>query len=339
MRFSSVALVVGALVAGSLVTSATAGADPAKLSGATTVGVHNTYDPAAYPYLAQALDAGSALIELDVWPDFITHEWKVSHSNPLGNQNNCVAANTVADLYTGGQNKNLENCLDDIRIWQNAHPDKGPLTIKLEMKTGFSANTGMGPALLDASFNAHLGGHIYKPIDLLGNYPTLDAASKADNWATRDSLKGKSIVEIIPGTVEEQNPTDTYHTDVEYADYLIGLKNSGQLANANIFPTVHNAAPGDPRSRFTSTQQPWFVVFDGDANAWVTQTGPWWFDSNHYYLVMTDGENVAPAIDAHTPTVDQATQRVTDLAKQHASVITADWTGLTTVLPLVLPRG
>src|SRR3981081_1948325 len=102
MRFSSIAFVITALVAGSLVGTTTAGAAPAKISGTTTVGVHNNYDPAAYDYLARALDAGSSLIELDVWPDVFTHEWKVSHSNPLGNANNCVAATSAAHLYNRG---------------------------------------------------------------------------------------------------------------------------------------------------------------------------------------------------------------------------------------------
>ena len=207
------------------------------------------------------------------------------------------------------------------------------------MKTGFSANTGMGPALLDATFRAHLGSIVYRPADLLGGYATLDDAAKADNWASVDALRGKVITEIIPGTVEEGNPTDTYKTDVEYADYLLAQKNAGKLGDVQIFPTVHGAVGGDPRDKYSAAQKPWFVVFDGDANTWVTQTGPWWYDANHYYVVMTDGQNVAPAIDAHNPTVDQANQRVAELAKQHASVITSDWTGLTTVLPQVLPRG
>jgi hypothetical protein len=339
MRFSSTALVTAALVAGSLMTTSTAGADPLKISGTTTVGVHNTYDPAAYGYLAQALDAGSSLIELDVWPDFITHEWKVSHSNPLGNANNCVAASSAADLYTGGKNKNLEYCLDDVRVWLDAHPGHAPVTIKIEMKTGFSDNTGLGPDELDATFRAHLGGKVFRPADLLGSYATLDAASKADNWPSRVAMAGKVLVEIIPGTVEEQNPTDSLWTDVEYGRYLVGLKNAGRLGEAQIFPTVHGAVGGDPRDKYEAALKPWFVVFDGDANAWVTQTGPWWYDANHYYVVMTDGQNVAPAIDSRNPTVDQANQRVAELAKQHASVVTSDWVGLTTVLPQVLPRG
>ncbi|WP_329068305.1 phosphatidylinositol-specific phospholipase C domain-containing protein [Amycolatopsis sp. NBC_01480] len=339
MKISSVVVVVGALVAAALTGATAASADSPKISHVTTVGVHNTYDPAAYPYLAQALDNGSSLIELDVWPDIITHEWKVSHSNPLGNSNNCVAASSAADLYSGGTNKDLEYCLDDIRIWLAAHPGHTPLTLKLEMKTGFSTNTGLGPDSIDAAFRAHLGGAVFKPADLLGSYATLDDASKADNWPSVDSLRGKVLTEIIPGTVEEGNPTDTLHTDVEYGNYLLAQKAAGKLGDVQIFPTVHNAAPGDPRDKYTAELKPWFVVFDGDASAWVTQTGPGWYDSNHYYLVMTDGQNVAPAIDDHNPTVDQANQRVADLAKQHASVVTSDWTGLTTVLPQVLTRG
>jgi hypothetical protein len=339
MKLSPVVVVIGALIAATMSGTTAANADSPKLSHVTTVGVHNTYDPAAYPFLAQALDNGSSLIELDVWPDIVTHEWKVSHSNPLGNSNNCVAASTTADLYRGGANKDLESCLDDIRIWLAAHPDHAPVTLKLEMKTGFSDNGGLGPDELDAAFRAHLGGAVFKPADLLGGYATLDDAAKADNWPTVDAVHGKVITEIIPGTVEEQNPTDTLHTDVEYANYLLAQKNAGKLGDVQIFPTVHGAAAGDPRDKYSADLKPWFVVFDGDANAWVTQTGPWWYDANHYYLIMTDGQNVAPAIDDHNPTVDQANQRVADLAKQHASVVTSDWTGLTTVLPQGIARG
>lgn len=339
MRLLSAALALTTVISSALAAS-TAAADPVKISGTTTVGVHNTYDQGAYDFLARGLDAGTSLIELDVWPDFFTHEWKVSHSNPLGNANNCVAATSVANLYSGGKNKNLEFCLDDIRIWLAAHPGHGPITIKIEVKPGFSANTGLGPAQLDATIRGHLGGLVFRPADLLGSFPSLDAAARANNWPSRDSLNGKVLIEIIPGSVEESNPTDSLRTDVEYAQYARSLKSSGHLADAQIFPTVHGAAPGDPRDKYSDTDlRSWFVVFDGDANAWVTQTGPAWFDANHYLLVMTDGQNVAPAIDSRNPTVAQANQRVADLAAMHASIVTSDWVGLTTVLPQVLPRG
>ncbi|QWF81593.1 phosphatidylinositol-specific phospholipase C domain-containing protein [Amycolatopsis sp. CA-230715] len=335
-RFAVVA--AGVLAAGAL--AGTANADPAKFSGSTSVGVHNTYETGTYDYLARALDAGTGLIELDVWPDIFTKEWKVSHSNPFGNSNNCVEASSPADLYTGGKNKNLEHCLDDIRVWFAAHPDKGPLVLKLEMKTGFSANTGLGPDRMDQTFRDHLGGAVYRPADLLGGHASLDEASKVDGWPSRDALRGKVIVEIIPGTVEEGNPTDTLKTDVEYAGHLRSLAAAGKLGDGQIFPAVHGAAGGDPRGKYADAGlRPWFVAFDGDASAYVNGIDTSFYDRNHYLLVMTDAHNVAPKIDSRNPTEQQAADRAAQLAKAHASVLTSDWAGLSPVLSKVLPRG
>jgi hypothetical protein len=319
---------------------ASAAVDPGtRISATTGVGVHNAYERGTYPYLAQALDARPALIELDVWPDVITRQWRVSHSNPLGNDNNCVAATSPAQLYTGAQNKNLEHCLDDIRIWLAAHPDAGPLVLKLELKTGFSSRTGQGPAQLDAVLAARLGGAVFRPADLKGGHATLDAAARADAWPARQALAGRVIVELIPGTVEEGNPTDILWTDVEYARHLAGLASSGTLARAQAFPAVHRAQAGDPRSRYADTTlRPWFVAFDGDATAYVTGgIDTAWYDANHYLLVMTDAQNVPPAVGTNDPAAARA--RVAQLAAAHASVASSDWAAMPEVLDDVLPRG
>ncbi|MFI6071449.1 phosphatidylinositol-specific phospholipase C domain-containing protein [Actinoplanes sp. NPDC051343] len=337
---SAVAVFAAAAVVAAAAAPASAAGPDSKVSRTTTVGIHNTYDPATFGYLAQALDEHPGLIELDVWPDIVTREWKVSHSNPLGNANNCVAATSPAQLYSGGANKNLEYCLDDIRVWLGAHPDAGPLVLKLELKTGFSSRTSQGPAQLDAAIAAHLGPAVFKPSDLLGSYASLDAAAKADAWPTRAQLAGKVIVEVIPGTVEESNPTDTLWTDKEYAQYLNSLKAAGTLSKAQIFPAVHNAAPGDPRTRYSDTSlRPWFVVFDGDANSYVTTSGidlPW-YDNNHYLLVMTDVQNIAPAVTNGDTAAAQA--RVALVASKHASVASSDWSGMPTVDSAVADRG
>jgi hypothetical protein len=318
---------------------ASAAGPTTRVSATTTVGVHNAYEQGTYAYLAQSLDARPGLIELDVWDNIITREWKVSHSDPLGNHNNCVAATTAADLYTGGRNKNLEHCLDDIRIWLAAHPDAGPLYLKLELKAGFSARTGLGPAQLDATIAAHLGGAVFRPADLVAGYSTLDAAARADGWPSRQQLAGKVIVELIPGTVEEANPTDTLWTDVEYARYLAGLAAAGNLARAQIFPAVHRAQAGDPRGRYADASlRPWFVAFDGDATAYVTGgIDTSWYDANHYLLVMTDAQDVPPAV-ADTDLAG-AEARVAALAHDHASVASSDWAALPDVLDDVLDRG
>jgi hypothetical protein len=338
------ALTVAGPGAGTAASAADTGSLP--LSGATTSGLHNTYDPAAFPYLAQALDTGTSMIELDVWDDFVTSEWKVSHSNPLGNSNNCVNASSAAQLYSGGANKNLESCLDDVRVWLAAHPGHGPLVIKLEMKAGFQSSYGMSPAKLDQSISAHLGSVVFKPNDLLnkpggGQYATLDDAAKAGNWPTRQQLAGRVLLEVIPGTVEESNPTDTLWTDKEYAQYLRDLHTQGRTAQANIFPSVHNAATGDPRTRYSDTSiRPWFVSFDGDASTYLNGSiDTSWYDTNHYLLFMTDSQNVAPALDDVNPSAAAAAARVALLAKAHATVASNDWKGLPTVQSLVVPRG
>ena len=319
--------------------SASAAGSSSLVSQTTTVGIHNTYDPATFSYLAQALDLHPGLIELDVWPDVITREWKVSHSNPLGNANNCVAATTAAGLYTGAANKNLEYCLDDIRLWLGAHPDAGPLIVKLELKTGFSSRTSQGPTQLDAAIKAHLGSLVYKPSDLLGGYASVDAAAKANAWPSRAQLAGKVIFEVIPGTVEEGNPTDTLWTDTEYAQYLNTLKAAGTLSKAQIFPAVHNAASGDPRTRYSDTTlRPWFVAFDGDANSYVTGgIDTSWYDTNHYLLVMTDVQNISPVV--ADGDVAGAQARVALAASKHASVASSDWSAMPAVDNEVLDRG
>jgi hypothetical protein len=318
-----------------------AGTDTLPFSDATTSGLHNTYDTAAFPFLAQALDTGTSMIELDVWDDFFTQEWKVSHSSPTSNGNNCVNASSASQLYTGGANKDLESCLDDVRVWLGAHPGHAPLMIKLEMKAGFQSNLGMSPAKLDQSISAHLGALVFKPSDLLakpggGSYSTLDEAATAGNWPTRQQLAGKVILEIIPGTVEEANPADSLWTDAEYAGYL-----KSHVTTAQVFPAVHNAQAGDPRSRYSDASlRPWFVVFDGDAATYLNGSiDTSWYDARHYLLVMTDAQNVAPALDDVNPSPAAAQARIAQLAAAHATIASNDWKALPQIQSLVLPHG
>ncbi|MBS2962656.1 hypothetical protein KGA66_06340 [Actinocrinis puniceicyclus] len=317
------------------------------LSGATSVGVHNTYDQSAYTYLDQALDAGSTLIELDVWVNPFTHKWNVSHSDPLGSSNNCVQTSTLAGAYTGNRDQNLDSCLDDIRVWLQAHPAANPIMIKLEMKAGFDQSIGMGPAALDAYIKAHLGGLVYRPVDLLtkpdgSRYPDLDTAARAGNWPSRSALQGKAIIEAIPGTFEQSNPFDHLWTDTEYSTYLKGLAASGAIGAAEIFPSVLGAQSGDPRTRYSdATLRPWFVVFDGDANTYVGDGNTEWYKANHYLVVATDAYDVAPALSSTDPALADAQARVALLASDSVSFVSTDWTTAPAdgVLPEVLPRG
>ncbi|WKX70119.1 phosphatidylinositol-specific phospholipase C domain-containing protein [Streptomyces sp. XD-27] len=313
----------------------------AAFSATTGVGVHNAYEQAKYPYLADALDSGAGLLELDVWTNFTSSQWRVSHSNPFGNANNCENAGSAAELRTKPRNQSLNGCLADMRAWHDAHPGHRPILVKVEMKDGFNDRGGRGPDEFDALVNAKLGDAVYRPADLLGGHATLDDAVRADGWPGRDALAGKFIFELLPGTVEENNPFDSLWTDREYATRLRNLAAAGQLRQATAFPAVHKAESGDPRRRYADASlRPWFVVFDGDAAAYV-QNGidTAWYDQRHYLLIMTDAHKVSPAIDATRPAEADARARVELLARKHASFATADWYPLPSVLSMVTPRG
>ncbi|GHI04822.1 hypothetical protein AQI88_39775 [Streptomyces cellostaticus] len=314
-----------------------------KLSETTAIGTHNAYDKAKYTYFAQALDSGASLLELDVYVDSLSHRWRVSHSNPLGNDNNCEAAKTPSELYSKSRNQDLGSCLDNIAAWNQLHPDHPPIVFKVEMKVGFNNNAGLGPDEFDTLVSQKLGNSVYKPADLLGGtYSSLDAAARANAWPSRDSLKGKFLFELIPGTVEKSNPFDHYWTDQEYGDHLRDLYAAGKTAEAQAFPAVLGAENGDPRtSRYDASIRPWFVFFDGDAATYVNNGyDTSFYSANHYILITTGADGVSPAISSTNPTDAEVAARLALLAKDHASIITSDWSAKpASVLGSVTARG
>ncbi|MEU4497679.1 phosphatidylinositol-specific phospholipase C domain-containing protein [Streptomyces sp. NPDC023998] len=318
-------------------------ADPGQLpySSATWVGVHNAYEKGKYSNFADALDSGAGMLELDVWTNVFGRSWRVSHSNPVGNDNNCENAANPAELRTKSRNQDLGGCLADMRAWHDAHPGHRPILIKVEMKDGFQGKNGRGPAALDALLSARLGDALYRPADLAGGQPNLDTATRTNGWPARSALAGKFVIELIPGTVETGNPFDTLWTDREYATYLRDLAAAGRLREAGAFPAVLGASAGDPRTRYADAGiRPWFVLFDGDASAYAGGSiDTSWYDRNRYLVVMTDAAGVAPAIDGTNPTETQARDRVALLAGHSASVVSADWYPLPAVLATVVPRG
>ncbi|TSB23704.1 phosphatidylinositol-specific phospholipase C domain-containing protein [Streptomyces benahoarensis] len=334
---------VAVAAAGMITVAATAGAEtaPATYATSTSVGVHNAYEKDKYPYLADALDSGASLVELDVWTNGLGRSWRVSHSNPLGNNSNCEGATTPADLRTKGRDQDFGGCLADMRAWHDAHPGHRPVLIKVEMKDGFNNKGGRGPAAFDALVRGKLGDAVYGPGDLAAGHTTPDEAVRAGGWPERDALKGKFLFELIPGTVEENNPLDKLWTDVEYARHLKDLAAKGKVSQATAFPAVHGAAAGDPRSRYADASlRPWFVMFDGDASKYLADgIDTAWYDTRHYLLIMTDAHKVVPAIDGTRPSEGDALARVRQLAGAHASFTTADWYPLPSVLKAVEPRG
>ncbi|WP_438828057.1 phosphatidylinositol-specific phospholipase C domain-containing protein [Streptomyces tropicalis] len=321
------AVLLGAALVVAVLPGAARAASPT-FAGTTAIGTHNAYDKAKYPYFAQALDSGASLLEIDVYTDPLTRRWRVSHSNPFGDDNNCAAAKTPEELYGKARNQDLGGCLDDIAAWHRLHPDHRPIVFKVEMKNGFNQTIGLGPAAFDTLVRQKLGSMVYTPSDLLGGtYASADAAARADAWPSRDALRGRVVFELIPGTVEQANPFDHYWTDQEYGDHLRGLYAAGRIAEAQAFPAVLGAAAGDPRTtRYDASIRPWFVFFDGDAATYLDNGyDTSFYSANHYILIATDAAGVAPAISSTHPTDAEVAARLSLLAGHHASLITSDW--------------
>jgi hypothetical protein len=313
--------------------AAQAASDSTKQSHVTAVGLHNTYEKSAFPYLADGLDTGTGLIEIDIWVFSGQWKWRVSHDIPLvDSSNNCMSSG----LRGGRSNQLFDVCLDNLKLWHDQNPGHRPITVKIEMKNGFNVQAGASATDFDNLVKKKLGDAVFTPGQLLGDHKTLDEAAKADNWPTRGELAGKFIFEIIPGTFERQNPFDHLPTDVEYGRHV---RDTPKTAMA--FPAVLDAQSGDPRTRYSETDiRPWFVFFDGAAASYVNGgIDTKWYDDSHYYLVMTAAHEVAPPLDSRSPDVDAATQRVADMAKAHASIVSTDWYDLDEVVDNELDRG
>lgn len=321
-------------------TSYAATAD-ASYAATTGVGVHNAYEKTKYRYFADALDSGAAMLEIDVWTNLFGGGWRVSHNNPVGNDNNCEDARRPEELRTKARDQRLDGCLADMKAWHDAHPGHRPVLVKIELKDGFQGRGGRGPADLDALLRTQLGDALYRPGQLAAGSANLDEAVRQKGWPTRSELAGKFVVELIPGTVEQGNPADTLWTDREYGTHLRDLAAAGRLGEAAAFPAVLGAAAGDPRTRYADASiRPWFVLFDGDASVYAAgSVDTAWYADRRYLVVMSDAHRVPPAIDAVRPTEPQARDRVALLARRHASVVSSDWYPLPGVLSALVPRG
>lgn len=304
------AVALAVLLAGALVPTPAEAVGPT-LGEVAISGLHNTYQRSAYAHLSNALARQPGMIEIDVWTTFSS--WTVAHDQPFWNDNNCTST-------SGAVNQGLRTCVDNIAAWHNANPTHKPLLIKLELKAGFQDDQGFGPDELDAVFRTRLGSAMYRPSDLMGGvYATPDAAARANAWGEAEALRGRVILLILKGTVEN----DSLPTDIEYSQYL-----RANPATAVGFPFVHNGvATSDPRTRYDSTLRPWFVVFDGAATSFVALTAAQraFYSGNKYLVVATDSHAVSPALSRTNPTTQQAIDRLTLLGCYGASVASADW--------------
>lgn len=220
-------------------------------------GSHNTFDKKdEYEYLSDAF-ADVQMVEIDVWTNL--GSWRVSHSNPLANVNNCPKSG----LAGNERNQDLRSCIDTIASYHRSHPGHPLLLVKLELKNGFGSNT--QPANLDDLIADIAGGgagaripeaDIFTPLKLMCRddacsslYATPEEALAHKDWPTLGELRGKVMFVLIPGTVSDGAPRD-------YASALANGK--ARLG----FPAIAAKQSSDPRTDYYGVNAPWNVIFD-----------------------------------------------------------------------------
>jgi len=151
----------------------------------------------------------------------------------------------VPDLDFRSHCPTFRLCLQEVRLWSDAHPGHSPLFILLEPKTrnlvaGHASATtteafdARAFAEMDASIADIIGRErVFIPDDLRGTHPTLEAAARAGVWPTLAQLRGKFLFLILEPGMNWDN----------LAPYLDGRPNlEGRMAFAQGLPGMAHAA-------------------------------------------------------------------------------------------------
>lgn len=109
----------------------------------------------------------------------------------------------VPDLDFRSHYLTLNDCLEAMRKWSEAHPDHTPVFITLEAKGRAGQNSGLASSEtfdenafneLDKVLTEKLGkNHIITPDIVRGKYETLESAVLNNNWPTVKNAKGKFL--------------------------------------------------------------------------------------------------------------------------------------------------
>lgn len=135
-------------------------------AGYTTAGqiaCHNCYEPQFAPSWVKALDH-TKVLEIDFWPDNglwseKDHDFYVRHGGTnleFGNVHNCSGEGFLSD------------CLGDLRVWHDQHPNHPTITVFLDIKQVKPPYLGAAfdPAVLEQLLSQKFAGLAFKPSEL-----------------------------------------------------------------------------------------------------------------------------------------------------------------------------
>lgn len=170
---------------------------------------HNSYDrdETLVEQLAwdsiQPWQGGCRGLELDINESGEGHQWSVGH--------------------VGGYSSNerqLSQFLAELSAWSRANYGHDVVTLYLDLK---EVHEGFQYAL-DSYILSYLTQPIYRPVELMGSYDTLEKGAEGNGWPTLNALKGKFIV-VLSGDADAK---EAYAHDNPRARLCFADKNFGE---------------------------------------------------------------------------------------------------------------
>lgn len=254
--------------------------DDLKINEIQVIGSHNSYKkailPEVYSYLSkkdsmnflpriqyehipipEQLDLGLRNLEIDVYADSKGGKYAhpkildlVKTTEPFDPEGKMKKPGFkmihITDIDYQTWYYTLEDCLQDLKKWSDAHPDHDPVFITLEPKDGQANKFGTEPEHytsklfddLDNELKTYLGkDKIIMPDAIRGNYKTLNEAVLHKNWPKVKDAKGKFLF-VLDNNSENR---DLY------------AKDHPSLKGRMIFT---NSNPGTPESAILFMNEP-----------------------------------------------------------------------------------
>ena len=180
--------------------------DVLRLHHVQVKGTHNSYhlepplpfDPSheySHAPLPEQLESqGVRAFELDVHRE-VDGTLEVYHIIGIDNQSTCDT---------------LEECLQQIKTWSDAHPEHLPIIVWLELKDdtgGQPLDTPEALELLDDVVTTAIPPEqLLSPDDVQADYPTLRERLQTEGWPTLGELRGQILVTIL----DTDSPAEVY---------------------------------------------------------------------------------------------------------------------------------
>ncbi len=186
--------------------------DVLRLHHVQVKGTHNSYhlepalpfDPSheySHAPLAEQLESqGVRAFELDVHRE-VDGTLEVYHIIGIDNQTTCDT---------------LDECLQQLKSWSDAHPEHLPIIVWLELKDdtgGLPLDTPEALQLLDDVVTTAIPPEqLLSPDDVQAGYPTLRERLQTEGWPTLGELRGQILVTILDTDAPAEVYTSGYTT-------------------------------------------------------------------------------------------------------------------------------